>query len=295
MKIMSFVALLLLCCSCEIVPNGLPSATVGIQLISEEYINPNATIIERVSVKLIYGGGKIGEPISPYTFNGAFTDIDDIIDQFDLANKILEDMGSELGIDLIEIIDLTEEYYPEISQFHNIDWNCSANTENCQTKLLVDNGSEQNWDYFISLAKTGKFGWQDNMVNVYINGYSNSGGCDNASYLFMGSGSYQTTLLHELGHSLRLRHTHEEDHCDDTLVDQSGWSIEDITQNNPSATAKQIQETYYNVMSYRGEDRKYLTKCQVDRISKTLQDVRYSDLLYKSYGRFGQIHHQVFP
>jgi hypothetical protein len=133
------------------------------------------------------------------------------------------------------------------------------------------------------MAKTGLYGWDDDMVNVYINGYSNSGGCDGIHQLLLGSGASQVTLLHELGHGLSLKHTHAEDYCDDTLIDLPSWDAEDIAQNNPGATAKEIKETYHNVMSYHihGDNRKYLTECQIDRISDTLQKPEYSNLFYQ--------------
>jgi hypothetical protein len=235
--------------------------------IEEEGVfGDNIFILERVSVKLIFG--KNDE--SPYNEKGAIKNINSIINFFNVANKILMENGSEIRIGLMEIIELKENNYPGISNFYNLSWTCTKETKDCGSVVLSEKENEQNWNYFISIAKTGKFGWRNTMVNVYINGYffGTGGGCDDLMQLFLGHRTDSGVLLHELGHGLSLRHTHEEDLCDDTLIDNSEWSNLEIALHNPGATTQQIRETAYNVMSYHnGEKAIYFTECQLNRMS----------------------------
>jgi hypothetical protein len=266
--------------ACEIIPGHRNTTIVGTQYITDEYINRKATIIQRVSVKLIHGLQN-GEYLTPYSHNGAFSDVDDIIEQVEVANELLEENGSELGIDLVEVIDLIEEDYPGISSFHYVDWKCD---KTCETYVVPNSEYETNWGYFLSLAKTGRFGWREDAVNVYLNGFPNSGGSSWIGRVYMGSRSSGTTLLHELGHGLGLSHTHIEDGCADTVLDNPSWTDKEIAQHNPGATTKQVQETAYNIMSYHHlrKGRRYFTECQIKKISETTKDPTYGNMFYST-------------
>jgi hypothetical protein len=82
--------------------------------------------------------------------------------------------------------------------------------------------------------------------------------------------------LHELGHSLKLYHTHSSDGCSDTISDNQNWNKDQIATNNFGCTYNnctasqqaQVDLVFNNVMSYHvSEPQLRLSGCQLDRVS----------------------------
>ncbi len=141
----------------------------------------------------------------------------------------------------------------------------------------------------LALANKTAWSWRDNAINVYITGASATAISkfppDN-DIIIMCQSVYDTTLAHEVGHSLNLLHTHEgggADGCSDTLPDDDNWTNRDqMAQNSYGLNYSQlnssqkaaVDRTWNNLMSYHEpNNRAYLTGCQMDRES----DQGYTD------------------
>lgn len=113
-------------------------------------------------------------------------------------------------------------------------------------------------------AKT-TFRWHDDSVNIFINDTS-SGICSFAdgarSTILIGAGSYETLILHEIGHYFNLRHTHNDagnDGADDwadgdgfseTLADDQDATPAQIAAQYPAASQATLDNLIFNIMSY---------------------------------------------
>jgi hypothetical protein len=135
-------------------------------------------------------------------------------------------------------------------------------------------------------ANPTAYRWRNDAINIYINGgngSANSAFPPDNDIIMMNQGCTNTPscILHELGHSLNLYHTHEpcctnQDLCADTITDNSGWSRDQIAQNNFGTTYNNLNATqqdqvdlvYNNVMSYHvDESQLRFSVCQLDRAS----------------------------
>lgn len=176
--------------------------------------------------------------------------------QVNLGNSIFKNAISELSIDLLEIVDV-----PNISQYFNVGLDPAI------TQLRQD-----------ALNNPTLYSWRNDAINIYVNG-SGDGGIailpsDN-DIIMIAQGCRQEVIVHELGHSLYLYHTHENDLCADTIPDNAGWTRDQITQNNfgclyadcNASQQDQADMVWSNVVSYHPSPRNRLSQCQMDRES----------------------------
>ena len=217
------------------------------------------------------------------------------------AVNILASNFTEFDISTIEFVDL-----PGVSQWYS-------------TSVASPNGGT-NRDNLrdAAIADPGTYLWRTNAINIYINGGSSSAISkfppDNDIILMnQWCSNNPSCVLHELGHSVNLLHTHETcctngDKCADTLTDDPGWDKDALSFQNfgviysgLSASQKdQVDRTFNNVMSYHtSEEQRRLTVCQMNRIStqadsdrswllakKPIYINKYAGSLFQS-GRFG--------
>jgi len=200
---------------------------------------------------------------------------EEIIGEVDWGNTILaaDDNVSELRLYRVELIDLAG-----VSQWYS----------SCPTTANRDNLRNA------AIAAPTTYRWRTNAVNIYINGATGCGSGaisdfpPNNNMILMAQNCTNTPscILHELGHSLDLLHTHEpcctnQDYCADTITDNQSWSRDQIAQNNFGTTYNnltaqdQVDLVFNNVMSYHtGEPQLRFSVCQLDRSSGTADDDR---------------------
>ena len=185
--------------------------------------------------------------------------------EFDWGNTILADNRnmSEFRLERIQFLDLAG-----VSQYYS----SSANSTN-RDNLRAD-----------AMANPATYLWRTDAINIYINGGTGSAISkfppDNDIILMnQNCGNTPSCILHELGHSLNLLHTHQDggaDGCSDTIGDNSSWSKDQIAQNafgktyaNCTASEKaQVDLVFNNVMSYHtSEPQLLLSTCQLGRVS----------------------------
>lgn len=193
----------------------------------------------------------------------------EIIAEFDAGESILRQNLSEFSLHNMEGADTIVEL-DDVSQ-----WYTSTSDETNRDNLRA-----------AAMANPTAYGWRTDAINIYINGGTGSAISkfppDNDIILMnQGCSNTPSCILHELGHSLYLMHTHETcctsgDECADTIVDNESWSRDDIAQNNygcnytdcTSAQQAAVDLAYNNVMSYHvDEPQNRLSGCQKDRVS----------------------------
>lgn len=139
-----------------------------------------------------------------------------------------------------------------------------------------------------AVAHQAAYGWRTDAINIYINGGNGSAVSyypPNNDYILVNQNIFDTTVAHEMGHSLSLRHTHDESAmpCGDTIEDESSWNQDDIATNafgvfyNACSQAQkdQVNLVYSNLMSYHdGDNRSLLSPCQMDYESGMAWDDR---------------------
>ena len=225
----------------------------------------------RISIKFILDAGD-NRPAT-----GNLNDDAEINGEVDWGNKILaaNNNMSELRLYQVELIDLKG-----VSQWYSA----------CPTATNRDNLRAA------AIANPSTYRWRTNAVNIYINGACS--GCsygaisdfppDNNNMILMSQCCSNTPscILHELGHSLDLLHTHQgggADGCADTIADNENWSRDQIAQNNfgttydklTAAQKDQVDLVFNNVMSYHvSEPQLRFSVCQLDRASGTADDDR---------------------
>lgn len=174
------------------------------------------------------------------------------------ANQILSSYVSELRLEATEILEVEGQ-----SGFY----------------LFDAEAADRDVIRLAATSNPGTFHWRNNAINVYITGSSDTAISKfppNNDIIILCQGIFDTTLAHEVGHSLNLIHTHDGDSCSDTLQDDPDWDRNDIAQNaygknynqlNASQKAR-VDNTWGNLMSYHDPDnRSVLTSCQMDRMS----------------------------
>ena len=179
------------------------------------------------------------------------------------GNTILGDLLDELRIDLLELVDISG-----VSQYYS-----AAADDTNRDNLRTD-----------AMNNPTLYRWRNDAINIYINGVS--GGAisafppnNNIILVNQTPASFPSTILHELGHSLNLLHTHQGgggDGCADTIADSPSWTRDQIALNNfgqvyanlTSAQQDQVDLVWTNVMSYHFTDPQIrLSPCQMNRVT----------------------------
>lgn len=203
----------------------------------------------RVSIKVFLDeNGNSPSTYDPTTYDGIHA-------QIDRANFALALNGSELRVEIVEIV--------EIVDYDGL-W---FNLDRMDVELLRTT----------AIFNPSPFAWRNDAINVYFNGFPGGGIAlyppKNDMFL-LGQNITDDAFIHELGHTFNLFHTHDNDHCDDTLVDNTAWKTKDaIAIGNYSlpydslvqAKKDLVDMLFSNIMSYR--DGNVLTPCQMDRMS----------------------------
>jgi len=218
----------------------------------------------RVSVKFITTNNGI------MPMNGGWgTDLTNeqaVINNINFANQILDKHGRGYRLRLTEIRRVIgwENFY-------------DLPARNSGNKNALESAAKSN---------PAEFFWRDDAINVYINN-TRSGICSIPPFggdaIFIGSQAYDTLMLHEIGHFFDLFHTHngesgcvdncgcgetleagDDDSVDDTLPDHECYSREQIAARSPGATDLQIDNVWFNIMSYHPSLDRF-TSSQLDR------------------------------
>lgn len=115
-----------------------------------------------------------------------------------------------------------------------------------------------------SAASRATWHWHDDSINIYINDTS-SGVCafpGGGNAILIGAQGYVELIIHEIGHYLSLRHTHNGDNDGDlndwgdgdgfseTLDDDSDASAADINDRYPGQSQQVRDDLIFNIMSY---------------------------------------------
>lgn len=239
---------------------------IAFMLIGQAVPTATAYVPVRISIKFILDAG--GNRPATGNLN---TDAE-INAEVDWANTILADNMSELRMELIELVDLTG-----VSQYYDSNA-ITTNRDNLRSDAMSDPTT---------------YLWRNDAINIYINGGTRAAISDfppDNDIILMNQwcGNTPSCVLHELGHSLDLLHTHEtccddQDYCADTIEDDDNWTRDEISQNNfgdvyDNLTASQqnkVDLVFNNVMSYHtGEPQLRLSYCQMNRTSSTADSDR---------------------
>jgi len=221
----------------------------------------SAYVQVRISIKFIVDAN--GD--RPAT--GRLSTDEQIIGEVDWGNAILAASNnmSEYRIQRLELVNLTGVSH----------WYLTNATDTARANLRA-----------AATANPTTYRWRNDAINIYINGANGSANSafppDN-DIIMMNQGCTNTPscILHELGHSLSLMHTHEpcctnQDLCADTISDNQNWSRDQIAQNNFGTTYNNLNATqqdqvnlvFNNVMSYHvSESQLRFSVCQLDRAS----------------------------
>ncbi len=213
----------------------------------------------RISIKFIVDAGGNRPSTGNINTNA------EINGEVNWGNTILQQNVSEHRLDLLELYDLTG-----VSGWYNSS-SSVTNRNNLRTAAI---------------AAPGTYGWRTDAINVYINAGTSSAISDfppnnNIILVNQNCGNNPSCLLHEIGHSVNLYHTHSTtigggDGCADTIPDNQSWTRNQISQNsfgcNYSACTTgqqdQVDLVFNNIMSYHtGEQQLRVSECQMDRES----------------------------
>ncbi|GMQ83770.1 MAG: hypothetical protein BMS9Abin06_0510 [Gammaproteobacteria bacterium] len=173
-----------------------------------------------------------------------------------------------------EIITIEYEDLPGVSQWYST------------SVASPDGGTNRDNLRAAAIADPGTYLWRTDAINIYINGGTSSALSkfppDNDIILMnQWCSNTPSCVLHELGHSVNLMHTHETcctngDECADTLADDPGYDKDALSFVNfgaiysglTSSQKNQVDLTFNNIMSYHtSEEQRRLTNCQMDRVS----------------------------
>jgi hypothetical protein len=195
---------------------------------------------------------------------------DEVYDQVQRAIEILAENGTEYKFQLLGINEVFGE-----EEFYNL-------------PSGGNNGANRDAIRDAAIADPTTWHWRTDAINMYINGsdvgYSAISDFppDNNIILF-NQYAYDPLMLHEVGHSVNLYHTHQSggDACSDTLPDDEDWTRDEISQNSYGLNYSQlnasqqalVDNTWENVMSYHDVDNAHiLTPQQSNRMSNQTYD-----------------------
>jgi len=224
--------------------------------IGQSALAATAYVPVRVSIKFI-----LSSTGTRPAFGNLNTD-EEILGEFDWGNTILSSNKSEFRLDRIQFVDLAG-----VSQYYT----ASATSTN-RDNLRAD-----------AIANPTTYLWRTDAINIYINAGTGSAISkfppDNDIILMnQYCGNTPSCILHELGHSLNLYHTHQlpSDECSDTIADDQDWTKDQIALNNfgktyancTAAEQDQVDLVFNNVMSYHTSEPQLLfSACQSGRVS----------------------------
>jgi len=193
-------------------------------------------------------------------------DAEQIYAQIDRANFALALNGSELRVEVLEIIEITDPSGTD-------DWYTLGRS---QLESLRE----------AAISNKAAFAWRDDAINVYVNlgnlnNEDDDGGGralfppENDIFILHKSIS-DDAFIHELGHTFNLRHPFDDDGCDDTIIDDRNWKTKDTIalfnfslpyddENLEQSKRDLVDMLFYNIMSLRSGN--VLTPCQMDRMS----------------------------
>jgi hypothetical protein len=219
-----------------------------------------ASVPLRVSIKFILDANG-NRPVSGNLNTNA-----EVNAEVDSGNSILRTTYTEDQIQLIEFVDLS-----------GVSQHFTANIYNDTQFNALRTAAEND---------PATYHWRTDSINIYINGGAGSARGSfppGNQYILMNQwcGNTPSCILHEIGHNLNLMHTHEpcctnQDECSDTITDNSGWTKDQVAQNNFGATyanlnasqKNQVDLVYNNVMSYHTDEPQLrLSTCQRGRVS----------------------------
>jgi len=208
----------------------------------------------RISVNYILNASG-NRPVS-----GDINTDDDVNAQVERANEILKENGTEYKFHLLGINEVAGQsaYY-------------SLNVSEASRDVIR----------YAAQANPTAWHWRNDAINMYINAGTSSAISDfppDNNIILFNQNIFDTTMMHEVGHSLSLYHTHESggDGCSDTLPDDDSWTRDQIALNAyghvyAECTASQrilVNNTWENLMSYHdGDNRHIITPQQNDRMS----------------------------
>ena len=188
--------------------------------------------------------------------------------QVERANEILRENGTEYKFHLLGINEVfgEEEFFSLMASGNN-----GANRD------LIRDAAQ---------ADPTTWHWRTDAINMYINAGTGSATSDfppDNNIIMFNQNIFDTTMMHEVGHTVNLYHTHQSggDFCSDTLPDNSGWDRDDIAQNSYGLNYSQlnasqqalVDNTWENLMSYHdGDNRHIITPQQGDRVSNLTYD-----------------------
>jgi hypothetical protein len=235
----------------------------------------------RVSVKVFLDEN--GDPAATGSLN---TD-DEILGAFDLANALLNGMRSPFTFEVTEIVDIAG----------HSEWFHSGINQGAYDMLLAEVQSDPS-----------EFLLRDDAINFYVFGSASGGWCMRSSdgeprISIVGQDAEPTTPFHEAGHVLGLCHSHgctsqgvdctsdapcagiatepTDDRVEDTLPEKDCWNSRDLIacynfgdvfSNISSAQQQQVDDVWFNMMSYHGT-RDRLTLDQLDVLFVTTNQV----------------------
>ena len=253
-----------------------PSLTAAVLMILSTVLQADVTW--RVSVKLIMsaGGQRPGTP--------AITD-QEVQDQFDFANTNPYFAGRGVRFVLNEpVIQVTGA-----GQWFGLNLTSGSNKADLEDEARGD----------------ARYAWRNNAINIYLNDGTPGGSCSFPSgatdIIVIGADKTQSTpwvFIHETGHFMVLKHTHQGQSCGDdeeldctdcpdltlgnddditdTVADHQCGDQDDLAQgrygqNYAALTSLQqenIDNTFFNIMSYHG-NRSIFTTLQLDAMCDT--------------------------
>ncbi|MBC8414190.1 hypothetical protein H8E50_11060 [bacterium] len=185
----------------------------------------------------------------------------EVMSEFDWGNSILASNMSEFRLELVEFIDLT-------GVSHRYSHTASESNRNALRTAAIVNPTA--------------YEWRTNAINIYINGGSGSAisqfpPTNDIILMNQNCANTPSCMLHEIGHSLNLYHTHSSNEtCSDTIPDNQNWSKDSIAVNQygvvfaslTSAQQDAVNLVFNNVMSYHTtEPQLRISDCQRGQVS----------------------------
>ena len=239
------------------------------------FASSEAQLQWRVSVKFILDSS--GNRPSAGSIN---TDLK-VQGYIDYGNEVLRNSGRGYQLQLVNIVDVEGQ-----SAWFNISASGDGNDSDDQS----DPGELEDAVADSFNNGTNRFQFRDNAINIYIVGSSTQGSCacgpnqDSDIIVLSQDINPDWVILHEIGHYVDLAHTHNgqqesddgtiacvnlrpgDDGINDTLPDNSCWTRSNLAANNPGATAKELDETFFNIMAKHGSTPGFRTTLTSDQL-----------------------------